>query len=71
MYVVMEENITVLCYINSFIIYGPNGIEYIDRSQMAIRIKPETRFKELENKLCRVFHVDKSKNRLMIIYKYP
>ena len=29
-YVVMEENITVLCYINGSIVYGPNGIEYND-----------------------------------------
>ena len=67
----MEENIMALCYINGYIVYGPNDIEYNNHPQRAIRIKSEIKFEELENKLCRVFPVDRSKNRLTIIYRYP
>ena len=71
MSVVMEKNITVLCYINGSTIYGPNGIEYVGHPERTIRIKSEIKFEELENKLCRLFRIDKSKNRLTIIYRYP
>ena len=29
------------------------------------------KFEELKDKLCKVFHVDVSKNKLLIIYRYP
>ena len=29
------------------------------------------KFEELEDKLCKVFHVDKIKNKIMITYRYP
>ena len=71
MSIVIKENIMILCYINGSIIYGPNGIEYVGRPERTVRIKSEIRFEKLENKLCRLFRIDKSKNRLTIIYRYP
>ena len=67
----MEENITILCYINGSTIYGSNGIEYVGHPDGTVRIKSGTRFEESENKLYKLFRIDKSKNRLMVIYRYP
>ena len=70
-YVVMEESITVLCYINGSIVYRSNSIEYHHHPHTAIKIKTKIKFGELEDKLSRVFRVDRSENRLTIIYRYP
>ena len=67
----MEETITALCYINDHLINEKDDIEYNQRSKKVIRIKKGMKLEELENKICRVFHIDRTIEKILIIYRYP
>ena len=66
----MRETVTALCYNNGSMINKPYGIEYNGWPQKSIRIKYEMKFKELEDKLYKVFHIDRKRNKIIIIYRY-
>lgn len=67
----MGDTIRALCYINGSIINGTYGIEYDRGPEKAIRIKHGMTYEELENKLYRVFHINRTRNKILVIYRYP
>ena len=67
----MGETITALCYIHGAIIDGASGIEYNRRPEKAIRMKYGMTYEALMYKLHRIFHIDSSRNKLIITYRYP
>ncbi|RVW94914.1 hypothetical protein CK203_034566 [Vitis vinifera] len=67
----MESLLTIVCYKDSEIIDGPNGVCYSCPPKKGVLVNNFIKYDELEDKLCHVMSINRAHTMLSMIFRYP
>ena len=67
----MDSLLTIVCYKDSKIIDGPNGVCYNYSPQKGVLVNNLIKYDDLEDKLCHVMLIDRTHTILSMIFWYP